>query len=278
VNPAQSALYVGQARRDSAPERGIGCNTVPRALDDARKSQSRVRHDVNVRSHAWLDMLQLRLAEIRQHPPDARVDQRENLLSYVSISALGNDEVGYTCVEWSVDAALVVVVLGVVDCRGASLPLGHKGIEGKYAGLRLVKLCRTLLRRRLRLRQGGQHGVEVGSIESQLRFGFVHVLRAGPLRSTCLVHLVDGNELLDQQRLDAVQVIFGVCPFGLGSIQRSLGVGDIGLRLTDRGLRSVDIGAGAAGCRSRGGDGVDFGLNAALFVDDLAFKGGLVRH
>src|SRR5208282_2749271 len=74
VYPAQSALYVGKAWRDSALERRIGCNTVPDALDDARKSQSGIRHNVDVRSHARLDMLQLRLSEIRNYPPDASVD------------------------------------------------------------------------------------------------------------------------------------------------------------------------------------------------------------
>ena len=243
----------------SAKERRIGYNTVPGALDDARKSQARVRHKVHVRSHTRLDMLQLRLAEIRNHPPDASIDKREDLLSYVSIGTLGNDEVGHTRVEWSVDAALVVVVLGVGDCGGPSLPLRHEGIEGKYAGLRLVKLCRTLLCGGLGLRQGGQHGVEVGSIQSQLRFGFMHGLRAGLLCRTCLVHLVDGNVLLGEQGLDAVQVIFRVCRLSLGPIQRSLRVGDIGLRFTDQGLRPIDVGAGAAGCRPGGGDGVHFG-------------------
>jgi hypothetical protein len=60
--------------------------------------------------------------------------------------------------------------------------------------------------------------------------------------------------------------------------QPCLRVGDIGLGLADRGLRSIDVGAGAAGCCPRGGDGVHFGPYAPLFVDDLAFEGGLVRH
>src|ERR1700677_538666 len=143
--PAQSALYVGQAGRYFANERRIGYNAVPGALDDACKSQVCVRHKVDVRSHTGPDMLQLRLAKIRNHPPDTSVDERETLLPYMSIGTLGNDEIGYTCVEGSVDAALVVVVLGVADCGGTSLPLRHQGIEGKYTGLRLMKLCRTLL-------------------------------------------------------------------------------------------------------------------------------------
>jgi hypothetical protein len=78
-------------------------------------------------------MLQLRLAEIRKHPPDTSVDERETFLPYVSIGTLRNDEIGYTRIEWGVDAALVIVVLGVGDCGGPSLPLRHQGIEGKYA-------------------------------------------------------------------------------------------------------------------------------------------------
>src|ERR1700722_4263343 len=143
MHPAQSALYIRQAGRNSANDRRIGYNTVPGALDNAVKSKSRVRHKVDVRGHAGLDMLQLRLAEIRQHPPDTRVDQGENLLSHVSIGALGNDEVSYTRIEWSIDAALVVVVLGVGDCGDASLSLRDEGIEGRDAELRLLKLCRT---------------------------------------------------------------------------------------------------------------------------------------
>jgi hypothetical protein len=52
-------------------------------------------------------------------------------------------------------------------------------------------------------------------------------------------------------------------------------VGDIGLRLADRGLRAVDVGAGAAGRSAGGGDGVYFSPNPPLFVVDLAFEGGL---
>src|SRR6202044_3741098 len=99
-----------------------------------------------------LDVLQLRLAEIRNHPPDPSIDKRENFLSYVSVSTLGNDKARHARVEGSVDVALVVVVLGSGDFGGPSLPLGHEGIEGKYAGLRLVKLRRTLLCRGLGLR------------------------------------------------------------------------------------------------------------------------------
>jgi transketolase len=43
----------------------------------------------------------------------------------------------------------------------------------------------------------------------------------------------------------------------------------------DRGLRAVDV--GAAHCRPGGGDGPHFGPNPPLFVDNLAFEGGLVR-
>ena len=133
--PAQSALHVRQAGRNSALERGVGDDTIPSTLDDPLKPQARVRHKIHIRSHTRLNILQLRLAKIRNHPPDPGVDQRENLLAYVSIGTFGNDQAGHTCVEWSIDAALVVVVLCVGDCRGPPLPLRHQGIKGKYAGL-----------------------------------------------------------------------------------------------------------------------------------------------
>ena len=212
VYPAQSALHVGQAGRDSAQDRRIGDHTVAGALDHASKSPARVRHDIHVRDHARLNMFQLRFTEIGKHPPDASVDEREDLLPDVSISTLRNDEIGYARVEWSVDAALVVVVLGVGDCGSASPALVDERIEGKYAGLGLVELGRTLLCRRLGLSERGQHGIEMGSIESQLRFGFVDRLRAGPFCCTRLVDLVDGNVLFDEEWLDAVQVVFCVCP------------------------------------------------------------------
>ena len=145
MNPAQSALYLGQARGNSTNGRRIGCNAVPGALDDARESQSRIRHNVNVRRHPRLDVFQLRLAEIRKHPPDASVDQRKALLPYVSIGALRNDEVGDPCIEGSVDTTLIVVVLSVGDSGDPPLPLGDQGIQGQYAGLRLLKLRRALL-------------------------------------------------------------------------------------------------------------------------------------
>ena len=112
---------------------GSGITPYPVLSTTPAISQSGVRHEVYLRSHARLNVLQLRLTEIRKHPPHASIDKRENLLSDVSICTLRNHEIGYSCVERSVDAALVVVVLGISDGGGPSLPLGNERIERKYA-------------------------------------------------------------------------------------------------------------------------------------------------
>jgi hypothetical protein len=75
-----------------------------------------------------------------------------------------------------------------------------------------------------------------------------------------------------------VQIIFSVSRLGLRSIQRSLRVSNIGLRLTNRCLSPVNVGGGAASCRPGSGNRMHFGPNAPLFVDNLSFERGLVRH
>src|SRR5579862_5102870 len=139
-----------------AQDRRIGRHTITCALHDARQSLPWVRHGIDVRGHTRLDVLQLRFSEICQHPPDASIDQRENLLSDMSIGTLGNHQAGYSRVERSVDTALVVVVPSIVDCRGPALSLGYKGIEREYTRLRLMKLCRALVCGSLGFREGGQ--------------------------------------------------------------------------------------------------------------------------
>ena len=113
-------------------------------------------------------------------------------------------------------------------------------------------------------------------IESQLRFGFVHRLLVGPLCRARLVNLVHGYVLFSEQRLDPMQVIFAVCRLSPRSVQRSLRMGHIGLRLADRGLSPFDVGGRAAGCRSGSGHGVHLCLNPPLFIDNFALKGGLL--
>jgi len=277
VYPAQGALHLRQTGCDSAQDRGVRCNAVTDALDDAGKSRVGGRHDVDIRIHARMNVFELRLAEVGDHPPDPCIDKRENLLPDMGVSAFRNEEVGYPTIKWRVDAGMVVVVSGARDRCGASLALGHERIEGKHTRLGFAKLCRALFERGPGLRQCRPRGVEVGLGKSQLRFGLVHRLPAGSLCRARLVHLIDGNISLGQQRFDSVEVILSVSPFGFGSVQGSFRVGDVGFRLPNRGLRPLDIGGGVAGVSPGGVNGVDLSLNAPPFVDDLAFERGLVR-
>ena len=79
--------------------------------------------------------MELGLAEVRDGPPDARIDQGEDLLAGVGVSALGDIQIGHARIERRVDLAIVEVVFSGSDRRSAALTLRCERINGKYAVL-----------------------------------------------------------------------------------------------------------------------------------------------
>ena len=69
--------------------------------------------------------------------------------------------------------------------------------------------------------------------ESQLRAGLLHGLLPRRHRCSGLIHLIHGDELLRQQRLNAVKVVGLIQQLGLGAVEGGLRVRDIGFRFVN---------------------------------------------
>src|SRR5271168_1197656 len=146
MNPVQRALNIRQSGgRKSSDERRIGLYPKSNTVNHAVIFDCRSREHVDIGMHSGLDPVELGLAEVRDGPPCARVDQGEDLLAGVGVSALGDIQIGYPCIERRVHLAIVEVVLGGADGRGSSLTLSSKRLDGKHAVLRLAELRMTLL-------------------------------------------------------------------------------------------------------------------------------------
>ncbi len=173
----------------------------------------------------------------------------------------------------AIDLAVVQVVFGGADRRGAAFALRSQRIEGEHAVLRLAELRMALLDYRLCLlvlRLGRLH-LSLG--EQHLSALLIDGLLPCGDRGPRLVHLIDSDELLGQQRLDAVIVVGRVEQFGVGAVEGGLGIGDICLRFVDRGRGAVDIRRSAVGIRSRRPDGAYLRGDRPALVDDLALQG-----
>ena len=93
-------------------------------------------------------MVQLRLAKVCDSPPDARVDQSEDVLPSRGVGSFGDSEVRYACVERSNNVRLIIVILGVVDSSLLARELALERLErGDIVG-GLLGLLLTLLDRR----------------------------------------------------------------------------------------------------------------------------------
>jgi hypothetical protein len=75
---------------------------------------------------------QLPLPKVGQRPPCARVNQREDLLAHMRIFTRGDRQIRNECVEWSVDTAVIQVILGVLHLRVSRAPLGDQRIEREH--------------------------------------------------------------------------------------------------------------------------------------------------
>ncbi len=168
--------------------------------------------------------------------------------------------------------AIVQVVFGGSDGRSAALTLGGERIEGKHAVLRLAELRMALLDYRLRLlvlRLGGLH---LSFREDDLRALLLHGLFPRGDRGPGLVHLIYSDELLGQQRLDAVIVVGRVEQFGVGAVEGGLGVRNICFGFVHCRRSAVDIRRGAVRIRPRGSDGAHLRSDRPALVDNLPLK------
>ena len=223
--------------------------------------------------HSGLYVTKLGLAKVRHGPPDARVDQSEHLLAGVRVGALRDGEIGYARIERRVDAAVVEVVFGGTNVAGLAFALGGERLERQDAVLRLRQLRMALLHDGLGLAR-----IAPGQIAPGPR---PRLPASAPASTACsrrghcssgLIHLIYGDKLLGQQRLDAMKVVGGVKQLGVGASSSALALATLALRFIDGGRGAIDIRRGAVGVRSRSSDSALLRGDRPGLVDDLPLQ------
>jgi hypothetical protein len=145
VNPAQRALYRGETRRLDTGDARIGCDAVSGTFDDTVQGKVFVRHKEEVRRRTGRNVAQLGFVEVRDDPPDARIDHGEDLSAGVHIFADRGGQIGDVAIEGGVDPTVVETVTGGTNRGGALLPLiGEWGQRLDSVGC-LIALGLTLL-------------------------------------------------------------------------------------------------------------------------------------
>ena len=92
-----------------------------------------------------------------------------------------------------------------------------------------------------------------------------------------LFHLIYGDELLGQQRLDTVIVVGRVEQFGVGAVECRLSVGNICFGFVHRSCGTVDVRSGAVGVCAGRSYGAYLGGNGSALVADLPLERAEVR-
>jgi hypothetical protein len=91
VHPVEGT-QAGSAQ--AADQVAIGGDDEADTFDDAFVAHAGARHDVDFGEHSGLNMTQLGLAKVGDDPPDAIVDEGEDMLPGSCVRALRNGEVG----------------------------------------------------------------------------------------------------------------------------------------------------------------------------------------
>jgi hypothetical protein len=86
--PIQCSLCIHETRLQPANHVGVWRNSEPDAVYHTGKPQIRSGQHVQIGVHSWLYVSQRAFAEIANHPPGSRVDQRKHLLANMRVGAL----------------------------------------------------------------------------------------------------------------------------------------------------------------------------------------------
>ena len=255
----------------------VGRNSESNAVDDAFVANAGTGHHIHVSEHSRLDVAQLGFTEVGDDPPDAGVDEGEDMLARGCVGSLGKGQVGDPGIEWGEDTAVVEVVFCRVDGGLLAESLSFERFESGDVVRCLLDLLVALLEQGLRLLVLCLGGQEAGLGQFQLRFRLVSGLRTRDLQGARLVYLVDGDKLTRQQWLNPVQVIRGIHELRIGAVDGVPGAANISLCLFDGGGSAGNAGLGAQHTRLGHIDAARFGGDDAALVADLAFERLLVR-
>ena len=86
-------------------------------------------------------MLELPFTEIAQSPPAARVNKHEHLLADTGVGTFGNRQVSHARIEGSVNAAVLQIVAGALDCGLFGSALAGQRLERGHSIGGLLMLC-----------------------------------------------------------------------------------------------------------------------------------------
>ena len=118
----------------------------------------------------------------------------------------------------------------------------------------------------------GLRGYHLRLGQKQLRAELLHRLLPCRDRGSDLVHLVYGDKLLGQQRLDAMKVIGLIEQFSVGAVECSLHRGDICFGFADGGYRAIDVRRSAVSIGLGCANGTYLRGNRPSLVDNLTLQ------
>jgi hypothetical protein len=82
-------LNVRQTTLETANDIGIRRDPEPNAVNDRKKAPIGLGHDIDISLHTRFDSFELPFTKVGNRPPPPRVNQEENLLPDMGVSAFG---------------------------------------------------------------------------------------------------------------------------------------------------------------------------------------------
>ena len=223
AHPVQIARHVGQTHRARSVFRHDG----PSQADDfSRETFSALELQINFRRRAFLDVLQLRFAEVRHDKPGARVHQREHVHAGARKLPRRNVEIHDPAAERRFDAAVFQV-----QFRLAQLRLGRRDVPVEIAFLSDGVL--GPLPFGFGLRHSGDGG-------GKTFLGFFDGGGRDDLPRARRLDLIRRGEFLFQQRLHALEMVVRIFEFRFRPPHRRLGRGLLRLGPRNRGVRRLE--------------------------------------
>src|SRR5580704_16949880 len=192
------------------------------------------------------------------------------------VGAFRNVEICHTRVERGVDPAVIEVVAGGFHRRSSRPTLIDERFEGSYCIDRLFVLGLTLFEGSL-----GVFVLRQGQLQSclrkvQLRCRLFKRFCLSDFRRSRPVHLIHGDELFFEQRLNAMKTIIRISPLRFGPGDTLLSVCHISPCLVNSRCPSGDVRLGTLDIGLCNRDGTDQRRYPSPLVFNLAFESRLL--
>src|SRR5260370_24252212 len=143
--PVECSLSVWQSRSWAAKRVRIRCNAESHAIHDSGEAHVGFRQHVNICAHPGRNVAEISFAKIANDPPCSHIDECEDLLADMRVSAFRDGEIGHSRIERRIDSTIVEIVAGCLYSRRARSTLVDEWFERGYGVQGLVALWFLLL-------------------------------------------------------------------------------------------------------------------------------------